>query len=101
HQSSQAFLLYLVEMAREANLLLIGTYRPEVAETDRAFGTMLGQLLRRPSVAILPVHPFDEEELREQLTGILGAPPSNSLLSAINARSDGNAQSAEDPVASR
>ena len=100
-QSSQAFLLYLVEMAREANLLLIGTYRPEVAETDRAFGTTLGQLLRRPRVAILPVRPFDEEELREQLTGILGAPPSNSLLAAIHARSEGNALFAEELVALR
>jgi DNA-binding NarL/FixJ family response regulator len=100
-QSSQAFLLYLVEVAREANLLLIGTYRPEVAETDRAFGTMLGQLLRRPSVATLPVHPFDEEELREQLTGILGAPPSNSLLAAIHARSEGNALFAEELAGAR
>ena len=98
-QSTQAFLLYLVQTAREANLLLIGTYRPEVAETDRAFGTMLGQLLRRPRVATLPVHPFDEEELREQLTGILGAPPSNSLLAAIHARSEGNALFAEELVA--
>jgi DNA-binding NarL/FixJ family response regulator len=100
-QSSQAFLLYLVEMAREANLLLIGTYRPEVAETDRAFGTTLGQLLRRPSVVTLPVYPFDEEELREQLTGILGAPPSNSLLAAIHARSEGNALFAEELAAAR
>ena len=100
-QSTQAFLLYLVEIAREANLLVIGTYRPEVAETDRAFGTTLGQLLRRPRVATLPVHPFDEDELREQLTGILGAPPSNSLLAAINARSEGNALFAEELVASR
>ena len=45
------------------------------------------------------MHPFDEEELREQLTGILGAPPSNSLLAAINARSEGNALFAEELVA--
>jgi DNA-binding NarL/FixJ family response regulator/tetratricopeptide (TPR) repeat protein len=98
-QSSQAFLLYLVEMAHEANLLLIGTYRPDVADTDRAFGTMLGQLLRRPRVATLAVQPFDEDELREQVRGILGAPPSDSLFAAIHARSEGNALFAEELVA--
>jgi hypothetical protein len=60
---------------------------------------MLGQLLRRSRVVTLPVHPFDEEELREQLTGILGAAPSNSLLAAIHARSEGNALFAEELVA--
>jgi DNA-binding NarL/FixJ family response regulator len=89
-RSSQAFLLYLVEVAREANLLVIGTYRPEAADTDQAFRTTLSQLLRRPRVATLPVAPFDEAELREQLTGILGEAPTTSLLAAIRERSEGN-----------
>jgi DNA-binding CsgD family transcriptional regulator/tetratricopeptide (TPR) repeat protein len=98
-RSSQAFLLYLVEVSRTANLLLIGTYRPEVAETDQAFATTLGQLLRRPRVVTMPLAPFDEDELRKQLTGILGAPPSTYLLSAIHARSEGNALFAEELAA--
>ena len=95
-RSSQAFLLYLVEVAREANLLVIGTYRPEAADTDQAFRTTLSQLLRRPSVATLPVAPFDESELREQLTGILGRAPTTSLLAAIRQRSEGNPLFAEE-----
>jgi DNA-binding NarL/FixJ family response regulator len=100
-RSSQAFLLYLVEVSRRSNLLLIGTYRPEVADTDQAFRTTLGQLLRRPRVATLPIPPFDQDELREQLTGILGAQPSNELLAAIQARSEGNALFAEELAAAR
>src|SRR4029453_5223836 len=79
-RSSQAFLLYMVEVSRAANLLLVGTYRPEVAETDQAFRTTLTQLVRRTRVSTLPVAPFDREELREQLTGILASPPQTPPL---------------------
>jgi DNA-binding NarL/FixJ family response regulator/tetratricopeptide (TPR) repeat protein len=98
-QSSRAFLVYLVEVSRKANLLLIGTYRPEAADTDQPFRSTLEQLLRRPRVATLPLEPFDREELREQLMGILGAPPSTALLTAIYARSEGNALFAEELAA--
>jgi DNA-binding NarL/FixJ family response regulator len=100
-RSSQAFLLYMVEVSRAANLLLVGTYRPEVAETDQAFRTTLAQLLRRARVSTLSVAPFDREELREQLAGILGSPPSTSLLAAIQARSEGNALFVEELAAAR
>jgi DNA-binding NarL/FixJ family response regulator len=97
--SSRAFLLYLAQVSRDARLLVIGTYRPEEADSDRGFRSTLGQLLRRPRVATLPVAPFDRDELREQLSGILGAPPSSALLSAIHARSEGNALFAEELAA--
>jgi DNA-binding NarL/FixJ family response regulator/tetratricopeptide (TPR) repeat protein len=100
-QSSQAFLVYLVQMARNARLLLIGTYRAEAAEIDPAFRTTIAQLLRRPQVRTLPLAPFDEDELREQLTGILGMPPSTALLNAIHARSEGNALFAEELAVAR
>jgi DNA-binding CsgD family transcriptional regulator len=100
-QSSQAFLLYLVEVARDANLLLVGTYRPEAVESNRAIRTTLAQLLRRPRVATLPIMPFNEDELRQQLTGILGVAPSTALLSAIRERSEGNALFAEELAALR
>lgn len=100
-QSSRAFLLYLVEVAKDANLLLIGTYRPEATESDPGFRSTLAQLHRRPRVETLPLAPFGEGELREQLTGILGAPPTSTLLQAIHARSEGNALFAEELAAAR
>jgi DNA-binding CsgD family transcriptional regulator/tetratricopeptide (TPR) repeat protein len=99
-RSSQAFLLYLVEVSRGANLLLIATYRPEAAQSDGAFATTLAQLLRRARVMTMALAPFNEDELREQLTGIIGAPPSASLLAAIHARSEGNPLFAEELAAS-
>jgi DNA-binding NarL/FixJ family response regulator len=98
-QSTQAFLLYLVEVARDLNVLVIGTYRPEAADGDPAFRSTLAQLLRRPRVATLPLAPFGEDELREQLTGILGVPPGPALLTAIHVRSEGNALFAEELAA--
>jgi DNA-binding CsgD family transcriptional regulator len=100
-RSSQAFLLYLVEVSRGANLLLIATYRPEAAQSDGAFATTLAQLLRRARVMTMALAPFNEDELREQLTGILGAPPSTSLVAAIHARSEGNPLFAEELAAAR
>src|SRR6266508_3779213 len=99
--SSRAFLLYLAQVSREAKLLVIGTYRPEEAESDRAFRSTLGQLLRRPRVTTVPVAPFNRDELREQLSGIFGAPPSMAVLTAIHARSEGNALFAEELAAAR
>jgi DNA-binding CsgD family transcriptional regulator len=98
-RSTQAFLLYLVELMRSARLLLIGTYRPEAAEADPVFQSTLNQLARRSRVMTVPVPPFDESELREQLTSILGAPPTNALLTAIRERSEGNPLFAEELVA--
>src|SRR5262245_14042261 len=98
-RSSQAFVVYLVEVLRETKLLLIATYRPEVADSDPAFGAILNQLLRRPRMVSLSVAPFDEHELHEQLAGILGGPPSLALLAAIQARSEGNALFAEELAA--
>ena len=98
-QSSQAFLLYLVEVARNASILLLCTYRADAAETNDAFRSTLSQLLRRPAVTTLSLAPFDEDELREQLTGILGRPPSIALLRAIAARSEGNALFTEELAA--
>jgi DNA-binding NarL/FixJ family response regulator/tetratricopeptide (TPR) repeat protein len=97
--SSRAFLLYLVEVSRQANLLLIATYRPDEAETDQAIRSTLAQLMRRPRVATLTIPPFVRDELRDQLKGILGAAPSTAVLSAIHARSEGNALFAEELAA--
>lgn len=94
--SSRAFLIYLAQVSRDAKLLVIGTYRPEEADADRDFRSTLGQLLRRQRVRTLTVAPFDRDELREQLSGILGAPPSLALLKAVHARSEGNALFAEE-----
>jgi len=98
--STRAFLQYLVEVADESRLLVIGTYRTEEASPSRSFATTLRQLRRRPRVRLLQLEPFTRAEVRDQLIPILGVSPSNALLDAIVLRSEGNALFVEELAAS-
>jgi ATP/maltotriose-dependent transcriptional regulator MalT len=97
--STRAFLLYLVENVTKSRLLVIGTYRPEEATAGTTFGSTLAQLRRRPGVQLLALPPFTRPEVHDQLTAILGRPPSNALLERIHERSEGNALFVEELVA--
>jgi DNA-binding NarL/FixJ family response regulator/tetratricopeptide (TPR) repeat protein len=97
--STRAFIVYLVEMSKTANLLITGTYRAEETGRDHPFSAVLEQVLRRPGVLNLQLSPFDRDETREQLVGILGRPPSNALLDAVVQRSEGNALFTEELIA--
>ena len=97
--STRAFLLYVVENARSSKLLIIATFRPEEAGRDHPLASLLRQLDRHPRATRIDLPPFDVHELQKQLMGILGEPLSPQLLSAIYARSEGNALFAEELVA--
>ncbi len=97
--STRAFLQYLVANTTSAGLLVIATFRTEEAGRDHPIASVLRQLDRDPAVTRISLRPFDTAELREQLHGILGEPPTDRLLAAINARSEGNALFAEELVA--
>ena len=98
--STRAFLLYLVENATTTSrLLVVGTYRPEAASAGTAFGSTLAQLRRRPGVRLLTLPPFTRPEVHDQLTAILGRPPTNALLGKIHERSEGNALFVEELLA--
>jgi DNA-binding CsgD family transcriptional regulator/tetratricopeptide (TPR) repeat protein len=71
----------------------------EEAGREHPVASVLRQLDRDPNVTRIDLRPFDSAELREQLHGILGEPPTDRLLAAINARSEGNALFAEELVA--
>ena len=97
--STRAFLQYLVANTTSAGLLVIATFRTEEAGRDHPIASVLRQLDRDPAVTRISLLLFDTAELREQLHGILGEPPTDRLLAAINARSEGNALFAEELVA--
>jgi DNA-binding CsgD family transcriptional regulator len=98
--STRAFLLYLVANAREAKLLIVATFRAEETSRDHPVTPVLRELERHGAATRINLKPFDVDELNAQLSGILGETPSNRLLSAIRARSEGNALFAEELMAS-
>jgi DNA-binding CsgD family transcriptional regulator len=98
--STRAFLQYLIANSRDARLLIVATFRAEDAGRMHPVTSVLHQAGRRSGAARIDLLPFDPDELREQLHGILGEPPSAALLAAIHSRSEGNALFAEELMAS-
>jgi DNA-binding CsgD family transcriptional regulator/tetratricopeptide (TPR) repeat protein len=98
--STRAFLQYLIANSRDARLLIVATFRAEEAGRMHPVTSVLRQADRHPGSARIDLLPFDPDELREQLNGILGEPPTTALLTAIHARSQGNALFAEELIAS-
>jgi DNA-binding NarL/FixJ family response regulator len=97
--STRAALAFLVASLASARLLIVGTFRLEETVRDHPLAATLRHLDRNPRVARVDLRPFDVTEVEEQVTGILGAPPSKASLDAIFARSEGNALFAEELVA--
>ena len=97
--STRAFLAFLVMSLDDARLLIVGTFRRDDLVRDHPLVATLRQLERRAHVVRLDLPPFDRAEVREQLTAIVGQPPSEASLQAIYARSEGNALFAEELVA--
>jgi DNA-binding CsgD family transcriptional regulator/tetratricopeptide (TPR) repeat protein len=98
--STRVFLQYLVANSRTARLLIVATFRAEEAGREHPVTSLLRQLARHPGVRQIDLLPFDADELRQQLYGILGEAPSSGLLTAIHARTEGNALFAEELIAS-
>jgi DNA-binding NarL/FixJ family response regulator len=98
--STRAFMLYFVANARAARILVIATFRAEETSREHPITPVLLELERHRRAMRVDVVPFDADELEEQLFGILGEPPSETLLAAIQARSEGNALFTEELVAS-
>ncbi len=98
--STRAFLQYLVANSRTAKLLIVATFRAEEAGREDPVTSTLRQVARHPGVRQIDLLPFDADELRQQLLGILGKAPTRRLLATIHARSEGNALFVEELIAS-
>ncbi|ORA01378.1 hypothetical protein, partial [Mycobacterium arosiense] len=60
---------------------------------------LIAELVRHPRVQRLELLPFDEPELREFTTAVLGAPLDDDTFGRVVARSEGNAYFAEELLA--
>jgi DNA-binding NarL/FixJ family response regulator len=97
--STRAFIIYLVANAPHAKLLIVATFRAEEAGREHPIASVLRELDRHGATRV-DVLPFDADEVREQLHGILGEVPTGKLVAAIHRRSEGNALFAEELLAS-
>ncbi|HET8757796.1 MAG TPA: AAA family ATPase, partial [Solirubrobacteraceae bacterium] len=88
--STRDFLVFLVRSARTEPLCLVATYRSDELHRRHPLRPVLAELERLPSVERIAVERFSRDEVAEQLTGILDAPPDPRLADRLYARAQGN-----------
>jgi len=97
--STRDFLAFLIANARSERLLLVCSYRTDELHRGHPLRQFLARHERRPAVERLDLRLFTEEELGEQLCGILGADPDATLVQRLHERTGGNAFFAEELLA--
>jgi hypothetical protein len=97
--STRDFLAFLIANARSERLLLVCSYRTHELHRGHPLRQFLAQHERRPAVERFDLRLFTEEELGEQLCGILGAEPDAALVQRLHERTGGNAFFAEELLA--
>jgi ATP/maltotriose-dependent transcriptional regulator MalT len=90
-RSTRAALAFLARSLTDERVLVVGSYRPdELPRRDHPLRSLLAELERAPRARRVALEPLTRDELAEQLTDILGAPPAADLLERLWTRSGGN-----------
>jgi ATP/maltotriose-dependent transcriptional regulator MalT len=90
-RSTRAALAFLARSLTDERVLVVGSYRPdELPRRDHPLRSLLAELERAPRTRRVALEPLTRDELAEQLTDILGAPPAADLLERLWTRSGGN-----------
>ncbi|HET7279348.1 MAG TPA: AAA family ATPase [Dermatophilaceae bacterium] len=89
-QSTLDVLMYLLAGPRDRGLAVLSTLRRgEVAE-GHPLNTWLADVRRLPGCQELPLGPLTRFETREQVAGLLGTVPHETLVNEVYARTRGN-----------
>jgi ATP/maltotriose-dependent transcriptional regulator MalT len=88
--STRAFLAFLARSLCNENVMVVASYRPDELHRRHPLRPLLAELERNASARRIELSPLTKDELREQLTDILGGPPDPDLLGRLWARSEGN-----------
>ena len=99
--STRDLIRFIVRNLRAEPLLVVATIRTDDLHRRHPLMPLLAELERAGNVERLDVPPLDRAELGEQLTAILGEAPTDGLLNAMLARSDGLPFFVEELVAAR
>jgi DNA-binding CsgD family transcriptional regulator len=98
-RSTRDFIAFLVRNARRERLALVATYRSDELHRRHPLRPFVLELERSGQATRVDLGPFDDGELREQLTAIAGVAPGPELLERLRERSDGNPFFAEELLA--
>jgi predicted ATPase/DNA-binding CsgD family transcriptional regulator len=88
--STRAFLAFLARSLCNEHVMVVASYRPDELHRRHPLRPLLAELERNATARRIQLAPLNRDELREQLTDILGGPPERELLDRMWARSEGN-----------
>jgi DNA-binding CsgD family transcriptional regulator len=98
-QSTLDLVAFLARRLRRERILIVASYRSEEVGRHPGLRQMLADVATAPTAQRVDLRGLTRDEMRVQVAGILGAPPSEQVLQAVFARSDGNPFFAEELVA--
>jgi DNA-binding CsgD family transcriptional regulator len=90
---------YLARSMQNERCLLVATARIDTLHRRHPLLGIVAELTRLPWLERIDLERFDERELAQQLTGILGRAPDPEMAREVFERSDGNAFFVEELVA--
>jgi DNA-binding CsgD family transcriptional regulator/tetratricopeptide (TPR) repeat protein len=97
--STRDLLTFLIRNSRRERVLFLCTFRTDEVHRRHPLHPLISELERSGRAERLTLEPFGEEELREQLGGILGERPGPQLVNRLLVRSEGNPFFAEELLA--
>ena len=89
-RSTRDLIVFLARNLRSTRVMVLGTYRSDDLHRRHPLRAVLAELDRGGAVARIELERFNRSELRDQLTGILGVPPTPELTDDVFERSEGN-----------
>lgn len=98
-RSTLDLIRFLERNLRDAEVVLVATYRSDEPVRDPRLRGLLAELERSGRVEHLKLERFNRAQLADQLQGILGWPARTELVDRIYGLSDGNAFHAEELMA--
>jgi DNA-binding CsgD family transcriptional regulator len=98
-RSTRAALTFLAHSLIAERVLVVGSYRPDELHRRHPLRPLLAELERDGRTRRVTLEPLTHDELADQLTDILGEPPSAELLHRLWKRSGGNPLFSEELLA--
>src|SRR5437763_14143540 len=89
-RSTRAFLAFLARSLCGERVMVVASYRPDELHRRHPLRPLLAELERNASARRIELSALTRDEVREQLSDILGAPPETELLGRLWSRSEGN-----------
>jgi DNA-binding CsgD family transcriptional regulator/tetratricopeptide (TPR) repeat protein len=97
--ATRDLLAFLARSLRRGRVMIVGTFRTDDLQRGHPLLVRLAEMGRYPHIERIDLRPLTTDELRDQVSGILGRRAARGVAERIHARSEGNPYFAEELLA--